>query len=102
MTDEANSHYHAMLDQLIEGHQWVKNNLNFIPKSAWSIDPFGQGSTVPHLLASSGLSGAIIQRIHYSWKEVRKFIQISFQPKNYFLVLCMEPIWRFLLETTLG
>lgn len=70
MTDEANSHYHAMLDQLIEGHLWVKKNLNFLPKTAWSIDPFGQGSTVPHFLASSGLSGAIIQRIHYSWKEV--------------------------------
>jgi alpha-mannosidase len=70
MTDEANVHLYAMLDQLIEGHQWVKSNLNISPKIGWSIDPFGQGSTVPHLLAKSGFEGAIIQRIHYNWKEV--------------------------------
>jgi alpha-mannosidase len=35
MTDEANVHLYAMLDQLIEGHQWVKTNLNYIPKSGW-------------------------------------------------------------------
>lgn len=69
MTDEANSHLYAMLDQLIEGHQWVKTNLNYIPKTGWSIDPFGHGSTVPYLLASSGFEGTIIQRIHYSWKQ---------------------------------
>lgn len=70
MTDEANTHYHAILDQLIEGHQWVKRNLDFQPKIGFSIDPFGQGSSVPHLLAASGFDGAIIQRIHYNWKEV--------------------------------
>jgi alpha-mannosidase len=70
MTDEANVHLYAMLDQLIEGHQWMKSNLNVTPKVGWSLDPFGQGSTVPHLLAKSGFEGAIIQRIHYSWKEV--------------------------------
>lgn len=69
MTDEANVHYHAMLDQLIEGNQWVKKNLDIKPKIGWSIDPFGQGSTIPHLLAMSDLKGAIIQRIHYNWKE---------------------------------
>lgn len=70
MTDEANVHLYAMLDQLIEGHQWVKNHLGISPKIGWSIDPFGQGSTIPHLLAKSGFDGAIIQRIHYNWKEV--------------------------------
>ncbi len=39
-------------------------------KSAWSVDPFGHGSTVPYLLKSSGVTaGAVIQRIHYSWKQ---------------------------------
>lgn len=58
-----------MLDQLIEGHQWVKTNLHYIPKTGWSIDPFGHGATMPFLLAASGFSGTIIQRIHYAWKQ---------------------------------
>lgn len=70
MTDEASAHIYAMVDQLIEGHQWVQKNLNITPNHGWSIDPFGHGSTVPYLLSSCDFDGAIIQRIHYNWKEV--------------------------------
>uniref|UniRef100_A0AAR5QIW8 Alpha-mannosidase n=2 Tax=Dendroctonus ponderosae TaxID=77166 RepID=A0AAR5QIW8_DENPD len=69
MTDEANVHLFAMVDQLIEGHQWVWTNLGIKPKTGWSVDPFGHGSTVPYLLGAAGLRGTVIQRIHYAWKQ---------------------------------
>ncbi|KAG5684105.1 hypothetical protein PVAND_013352 [Polypedilum vanderplanki] len=69
MTDEATAHIYAILDQFIEGHQWVKHELNVTPSHSWVIDPFGHGSTVPYLLGAFGFKGAIIQRIHYNWKE---------------------------------
>ncbi|XP_055848547.1 alpha-mannosidase 2 isoform X2 [Episyrphus balteatus] len=69
MTDEANVHLFPMLDQLIEGHQWLRINLNVTPEVGWSIDPFGHGSTVPYLLSESDFEGTIIQRIHYAWKQ---------------------------------
>lgn len=39
------------------------------PRSGWSIDPFGHGSTQPYLLTTSGITGTVIQRIHYAWKQ---------------------------------
>ncbi|XP_050430611.1 alpha-mannosidase 2 [Adelges cooleyi] len=70
MTDEATSHIYGMLDQMIEGHQWVKNNLGVKVKTGWSVDPFGHGPTVPYLLKQSEVTGGtVIQRIHYVWKE---------------------------------
>lgn len=70
MTDEATSHIFAMVDQLIQGHQWLKNKVGITPKSGWSIDPFGHGATIPYLLKAAGFTGGtVIQRIHYAWKQ---------------------------------
>ncbi|XP_049886322.1 alpha-mannosidase 2 isoform X2 [Pectinophora gossypiella] len=69
MPDEACTHIYSIIDQFIEGHNWVKQNLGIVPRTGWSIDPFGHGPTVPYLLDKSGLEGTIIQRIHYAWKQ---------------------------------
>ncbi|XP_071748128.1 alpha-mannosidase 2 isoform X2 [Lepeophtheirus salmonis] len=69
MTDEANVHIYSMVDQLIEGHTWIKNTFDTKPKTSWSIDPFGHGKTFPYVLRISGIDSMLIMRIHYAWKE---------------------------------
>nr|XP_020445268.1 alpha-mannosidase 2-like [Monopterus albus] len=69
MADEANSHYFAMLDQLIEGHQWIQKHLGVKPRSGWAIDPFGHSPSMTYLLKGAGLSNIVIQRVHYAVKK---------------------------------
>ncbi|XP_061891652.1 alpha-mannosidase 2x isoform X3 [Entelurus aequoreus] len=69
MTDEANVHYFAMIDQLIEGHQWLERNLGTTPHSGWAIDPFGHSSTMAYVLKKANLTSMLIQRVHYSVKK---------------------------------
>uniref|UniRef100_A0A3B4WKE3 Alpha-mannosidase n=1 Tax=Seriola lalandi dorsalis TaxID=1841481 RepID=A0A3B4WKE3_SERLL len=69
MADEANSHYFALLDQLIEGHQWIQRHLGVKPRSGWAVDPFGHSPSMTYLLKGAGLSNMVIQRVHYAVKK---------------------------------
>ncbi|CAK1583462.1 unnamed protein product [Parnassius mnemosyne] len=69
MNDEANSHWISIIQQLTTGHQWLFDNLGYIPKNAWAIDPFGHSSAQPYLLKLAGLENSVIQRVHYRVKK---------------------------------
>nr|XP_015199115.1 PREDICTED: alpha-mannosidase 2x isoform X2 [Lepisosteus oculatus] len=69
MTDEANVHYFAMIDQLIEGHQWLEKNIGVTPRSGWAVDPFGHSATMSYVLKRANLTSMLIQRVHYSIKK---------------------------------
>ncbi|XP_029940101.1 alpha-mannosidase 2-like isoform X2 [Salarias fasciatus] len=69
MPDEASTHYFALLDQLLEGHQWLQTHLGVTPSSGWAIDPFGHSPSMTYLLKGAGLKNMVIQRIHYAVKK---------------------------------
>ncbi|XP_052756455.1 alpha-mannosidase 2 [Galleria mellonella] len=69
MNDESSSHWLSIIQQLTTGHQWLFDNLGYIPKNAWSIDPFGYSSSQPYLLKLAGLENSVIQRVHYRVKK---------------------------------
>uniref|UniRef100_A0A0N5CCI8 Alpha-mannosidase n=1 Tax=Strongyloides papillosus TaxID=174720 RepID=A0A0N5CCI8_STREA len=69
MTDEANSHFVTQIIELFEGHEFLKNNLQYIPRNHWSIDPFGLSPTMAYLIKESGFRRMAIQRVHYLVKQ---------------------------------
>ncbi|KAG7298084.1 hypothetical protein JYU34_018854 [Plutella xylostella] len=80
MNDEANSHWMSVAQQLTQGHQWLLKNLNYLPKNAWSIDPFGYSSSQPYLLKLAGFENSVIQRVHYRVKkELAQHKQLEFK-----------------------
>lgn len=69
MTDEANARSFSIVMELIEGHEFLQNQLDFRPQSHWSIDPFGLSSTLAKLIKESNFTHMTVQRVHYSIKK---------------------------------
>jgi len=69
MPDESVTHYAAVIDQMIEGHTWLREHLNMTPSTAWVNDPFGYSATFPYLLRKSGIQNLAILRIHQALKS---------------------------------
>ena len=68
--DEANPNYYALIDQMIEGHQWLEKNLDVKPTNTWSLDPFGYSSTLAYLYKKAGFKNMVILRTHERVKEI--------------------------------
>ncbi|XP_015913700.2 alpha-mannosidase 2 [Parasteatoda tepidariorum] len=107
MTDEATTSYFSIIDQLIEGHQWLKQFTQSIPQSGWSVDVFGHSASVPYILSASGISETVILRTHYSWKaflaKARSFDFYWEQPFDAPRTLChMAPSDLYSFKYTCG
>ena len=73
MNDEANPDIPAIVGQMLEGHKWLKENLNIVPRHGWAIDPFGHTATMAYVLKRMNFDAMLIQRVYYAVKK--KFAQ---------------------------
>lgn len=69
VTDEANCHYFSIIDQMIEGHRWLRDNIGVVPRTSWSLDPFGYSSFHPYLYKRVGFENAVILRVSGNMKS---------------------------------
>lgn len=60
--DEANTHYFAILNQMLDGHDWLKANIpEARPRVGWAIDPFGLSPMMGYVNKMFGFKGMHIQ-----------------------------------------
>ncbi|CAJ0609599.1 unnamed protein product [Cylicocyclus nassatus] len=86
MTDEANVYYPITVDNIVEGHQFLKEELGGVtPSVVWSNDPFGYSNSIPYIFTQAGLKRAVINRIHHG---IKRYLQsqraIPFRWRQYF------------------
>ncbi|KAJ6236893.1 alpha-mannosidase [Anaeramoeba flamelloides] len=75
MSDDANVYFEDDIDQLTEGHTWLKENVvpdhpELLPKHAWHIDPFGESSWNPTVFNDICFDVFVINRISQSLKDL--------------------------------
>lgn len=69
MAEEGLTHYEALLDELMEGHDWLIRALGVRPTAGFSMDSIGHSPVMGYILKKSGLKGTVINKIHYAYKR---------------------------------
>ncbi|KAN0045322.1 hypothetical protein ACTA71_005699 [Dictyostelium dimigraforme] len=73
--DEATSSIDDVITQMTQGHQWLKDTLNYTIEYAWQIDPFGYSSSTPTIFSSMGIKGLVINRVSNDVKSYMKSVK---------------------------
>ena len=72
MHDEATTHFMGMIDQTTLGHDFLKRELDVIPRVGWQLDPFGHSATQASLLTSKiGFDALYFGRVDHQDLELR-------------------------------
>ena len=65
MHDEACADYEDMINNMMIGHNWVKEIFGVKPRIGWQIDPFGHSNTNARIFSEIGFDAMFIARLDY-------------------------------------
>jgi len=71
MHDEAAPHYEDMLNNMMKGHEFLRDTFGYKPRVGWHVDPFGHSSANPRLFADMGFEAWMFARLSYDDKDER-------------------------------
>lgn len=85
MHDEACPHYEDMVNNMMKGHAFVKQEFGVTPRIGWQIDPFGHSATNARLFAEMGFDAFMFARVDYEDKQQRlmdKSLEFIWRPSH--------------------
>ncbi len=62
-SDEACPVYEDLVENIVLGHQWLKDTFNIVPRIAWHVDPFGHSSVMNELFQLMGYDSLFFGRM---------------------------------------
>ena len=83
--DEATPSYHDIADQIRIGNQFLLEEFNVIPKTAWFIDSFGHSAGNAYMMSRLNYDNLLLGRMHVDYLEIikqRKIVEFEWIPFN--------------------
>ena len=83
--DEATPSYHDIADQIRVGHQFLLEEFNVVPKTAWFIDSFGHSAGNAYMMSRLNYDNLLLGRMHVDYLEIikqRKIVEFQWVPFN--------------------
>ena len=81
--DEATPSYHDIADQIRVGNQFLLEEFNVVPKTAWFIDSFGHSAGNAYMMSSLNYENLVLGRMHVDYLEIiknRKIVEFQWVP----------------------
>ena len=70
-SDEACPTYEDLIENMVIGHEWLKDNLGFTPRIAWHCDSFGHSSVMNELFQLMGYESLYFGRMDDLERDIR-------------------------------
>ena len=83
-SDEACPTYEDLIENLVIGHKFLKDNFDIVPKFAWHCDAFGHSNVMNYIFQESGYEAMFFGRMSDWQREQRKVnhtMEFLWQPK---------------------